>query len=104
MHTLPKFDFNTLTDTETPINPVVVQEMLRYFLVSKAWHDDLEEVHRKVRLWKGRMWMPADPAVIAVVEPPPAAPEPDSPFGVVTVVAAKPAMKRVTTTRVAKRS
>lgn len=97
MHTLPKFDFDTLQETETPISPKVIQEMLRYFLVTKAWHDDLEEIHRKVRLWKQRMWE-AEPAVTADVKVEPgSSPESLSPAikTPAVTVEKKPKMRRV---------
>jgi hypothetical protein len=49
MITLKKFDWNKGEDVLFRVNEKAVEAFVNFMLNSKAWHDDLELVHKKVR-------------------------------------------------------
>jgi len=46
---LQKFNWNTGAMDPFPVNEKAVERFVAFMLTSKAWHDDLELVHRRVR-------------------------------------------------------
>jgi hypothetical protein len=49
MITLNRFDWNTGKDVPHKANDEAVEAFVNFFLNSKAWHEDIELVHKKVR-------------------------------------------------------
>jgi hypothetical protein len=46
---LAKFDWDKGEDVPFRANDKVVAEFVQFFLSSKAWHDDIELIHKRVR-------------------------------------------------------
>jgi len=53
---LPRLNYATMTDEDVPINVEVATEALRFLFCSKAWHDNPDLLHRKVRKWKETLY------------------------------------------------
>lgn len=53
---LPRLNYTTMTDEDVPINVEVATEALRFLFCSKAWHDNPDLLHRKVRQWKQTLY------------------------------------------------
>jgi hypothetical protein len=45
---LTSFNWNTGQEDPFPVNEKAVEKFVQFFLSSKAWHDDIELVHKKV--------------------------------------------------------
>jgi hypothetical protein len=51
---LKRFDWDKGQDVEYRANEKEVEKLVNFFLNSKAWHDDIEIVHKKVRAFRAR--------------------------------------------------
>jgi hypothetical protein len=49
MITLTKFNWQTGQNDPFPVNEKAVERFVQFMLDSRAWHDDIELVHKKVR-------------------------------------------------------
>ena len=49
MITLTKFNWQTGQNDPFPVNDKAVESFVQFMLDSRAWHDDIELVHKKVR-------------------------------------------------------
>lgn len=49
---LKRFDWDAGQDVEYRANEKEVEKLVNFFLNSKAWHDDIEIVHKKVRAFR----------------------------------------------------
>jgi len=68
MIVLTSFNWSTGKEDPFPVNEKAVEKFVQFFLSSKAWHDDIELVHKKVR--DLRRGVEADPHQIEVATPP----------------------------------
>lgn len=66
--TVANFNERTLQMERKPLSEEITQEIVNFVLDSRRWHNDLEELHYRVRDWKSR--------VRALPDNPP--PEPDA--------------------------
>jgi len=73
MISLSKFDWNTGQDVPFPVNEKAVEKFVNFFLNSKAWHDDIELVHKKVT--ELRRGVEAEPQVMLAAAPLPVKPK-----------------------------
>lgn len=53
---LPRLNYQSMTDELVPVSTRVATEALQFLFCSRAWHDDPELLHRKVRRWKGELF------------------------------------------------
>lgn len=60
--TLKKFDWNSGLDVPYEPNTKAVEDFIQFMTGSRAWHDDLELVHKRVRRLKRDISLPNEPA------------------------------------------
>lgn len=58
---LTKFDWILGQDVPFKVNPKAVEEFVQFILNSRAWHDDLELVHKRVRRLRRDIEVPEAP-------------------------------------------
>ena len=64
---LTSFNWGTGQEDPFPVNEKAVEKFVQFFLSSKAWHDDVELVHKKVS--DLRRSVQAEPQVMVAAAP-----------------------------------